>query len=254
MAMNPASSTLHLGEHVLLTATLRYLSGAVVSGRMVVWSSSNPELAVVDRTGLVTALASGDVSVQAVIDGYGGGAHITVVRAPVATIAITPSVTALPVGTNQQLTTTLRDEFGHVLPGRLVTWTSSDPPLASLDGIGVVTAVGLGGSLTITAASDGQPGSAQVTVVPFSVATVSVDPSSREVVAGATSRLAATLRDIGGRVLLGRSVTWSSSDTSVATVDATGVVRGVRPGGPVTISAFREGQTGAAQITVVPPK
>jgi len=47
----------------------------------------------------------------------------------------------------------------------VTTWTSSNPALASVDGIGVVTGVGLGGPVVITAALEGQVASAQVTVV-----------------------------------------------------------------------------------------
>jgi uncharacterized protein YjdB len=168
MSLSPALDTLRVGERVLVKATLSTRTGVRLSDQTVVWSSSNPALAVVDSTGLVTAIASGDVAVIATSTvGVAGSAGITVSRAPVATIAITPSAGTLPIGTTVQLTATLRDEFGHVLPGRLVTWTSSDPALASVDGIGVVAGVRAGGPVVISATSEGQVGSAQVTVISF---------------------------------------------------------------------------------------
>jgi len=167
ISLSPASDTLRLGERVLVKATVLNRVGTDLPNQTVVWSSSNPALAVVDTTGLVTAIASGDVSVFATSTvGVVGAASVTVLRAPVATVAITPSTGTLPIGTTQQLTATLRDEFGHVLPGRLVTWISSDPTLASVDGIGVVAGVRAGGPIVITATSEGQVGGARLTVVP----------------------------------------------------------------------------------------
>ncbi|HXY20406.1 MAG TPA: Ig-like domain-containing protein, partial [Gemmatimonadales bacterium] len=84
------------------------------------------------------------------------------------------------------------------------------------------------------------------------VATVTVAPATGSVQVGATLPLAATTLDAAGNVLTGRTVTWSSSNTALATVSSTGVVTGVAAGGPVTITATSEGQSGTAAITVTP--
>src|SRR5213075_982155 len=63
----------------------------------------------------------------------------------------------------------------------------------------------------------------------------------------------ATTKDASNNVLTGRTITWSSSNTSVIVVNAgTGLVTGQAPGGPVTITATSEGKTGIASITVTP--
>src|SRR5256885_10674864 len=84
------------------------------------------------------------------------------------------------------------------------------------------------------------------------VATVSVSPATGSIQQGQTVQLTATLKDANGNTLSGRVVTWSSSNTSVATVSGSGLVSGVTIGS-ATISAMSEGKTGTASITVTAP-
>ncbi|MBI4410395.1 MAG: glycoside hydrolase family 6 protein [Gemmatimonadetes bacterium] len=81
------------------------------------------------------------------------------------------------------------------------------------------------------------------------VASVTVSPASVSVEVGQTAQLTAAVRDASGNTLADRSVTWSSSDASLATVSATGVVTGVAAGA-ATVRATAEGQSGSASITV----
>src|SRR5256884_3131718 len=81
------------------------------------------------------------------------------------------------------------------------------------------------------------------------VASVTVSPASATVGAGQAGQLTATPKDANGNPLSGRTVTWSSSNTSVAIADVNGNVTGLAPGS-ATITAAREGQRGTAAITV----
>ena len=83
--------------------------------------------------------------------------------APVASVSISPAAPSLQVGQTVQLTATLKDAGGNVLTGRTVTWSSSASAAATVSGSGFVTAAAVG-SATITATSEGQNGSAPVTV------------------------------------------------------------------------------------------
>lgn len=78
---------------------------------------------------------------------------------------------------------------------------------------------------------------------------MTVTPNPANVAAGETVQLTATLRDAAGATLTGRTVTWSSGATQVATVDEDGLVTGVAEG-PATISAESEGQSGSTALTV----
>ncbi len=84
---------------------------------------------------------------------------------------------------------------------------------------------------------------------PPAVATVSVTLGSGSVGAGLTTNATAVLRDASGTVLTGRTVIWSSSPASTATVSPTGVVTAVAQGTAI-VTATSEGKTGAAPLTV----
>jgi uncharacterized protein YjdB len=119
--------------------------------------------------------------------------------------------------------------------------------VATVNATGLVTGVAAGPA-TITATSEGVSGSASITVQE-PVASVDVTPAIDTVRAGTTLQLTATPRDAGGNPLTGRTITWSTSDGAVATVDTDGLVTG-EGNGTATITAEVEGQDGTADVTV----
>src|SRR3989454_410315 len=170
--------------------------------------------------------------------------------APVAAVTARPAAPTVQVGQTAQLTATPRDANGTPLSGRAVTWASNNTAVAMVNGSGLVTA-GAVGSATITATSEGQSGTAVVTVSNVPVASVTVTPASASVQQGATVQLTATPRDASGNPLTGRAIGWSSSDNTIATVSSSGLVTG-GVAGAVAITATSEGQSGTAAITVTP--
>jgi hypothetical protein len=103
------------------------------------------------------------------------------------------------------------------------------------------------GTAVITASLYGK--SAQLTVTVLGVNYVTVDPPSAMVRLGQTRQLTATAHDINGGAFVGKTVSWTSSNTAVATVAPTGVVTPVQVG-QATISATVDEKTGTAAITV----
>src|SRR5437667_1434 len=169
----------------------------------------------------------------------------------VVSVTISPTTTNINVGDSVQLTATLKDSAGNVLSDRSVVWVSSAWGVAAVAATRLVTGAAAGPA-TLTATSEGQTGSAAVTVndVPVaSVASVSVSPAATGFLVGQSVQLTATLKDAAGNVLSGRSVIWISSAWGVATVSATGLVTGAAAGA-ATITATSEGQTGSAAVTV----
>jgi hypothetical protein len=86
-------------------------------------------------------------------------------------------------------------------------------------------------------------------LVAVPVATVSVEPQAAVVSPGSSLQLAAAPADADGNVLPNRAVSWNSSNPGVATVDASGLVRGVAAG-RVQITATSESMTGTDSVTV----
>src|SRR5437762_12034 len=108
------------------------------------------------------------------------------------------------------------------------------------------------GSADVIAASGNHRDSATIVVVaqaPAAVASVTVSPSTASLLVGATAQLTATTKDSAGTVLTGRTVAWTSSDTTVARVSASGLVTG-KAAGTATITATSEGKSGTASVTV----
>jgi len=253
VSVSPATASVPVGQTVQLTATPQDASGNPLSGRVITWSSSSTTVATVSGSGLVTARAAGSATITATSEGQSGTAAITVpAPAPVASVSVSPASATLQIGQTVQLTATPKDANGNPLTGRTITWGSSNTAVATVTGSGLVTGV-VAGSATITATSEGQSGTAAITVpAPAPVASVSVNPASASVQVGQTVQLVATPKDASGNPLTGRTVTWGSSNTAVATVTASGLVTGLVVGS-ATITATSEGQSASSAITVTAP-
>lgn len=253
VTVSPTAASVIAGQTQQLTAEVRDARGSVLTGRAIAWSSSDTALAKVDANGLVTGSSvGGPVTITATTEGRSATAQVTVAPVPVASVAVTPAGPhQLYVGGSVDLDAVAKDAQGNALVGRVVTWSSANPAVAPVNSVGVVNGAAAGGPVTITATVDGKTATAQVTVSAVPVASISVSPASASVLQGSTQQLTATLRDSGGNTLTGRSVVWTSSDATVASVDASGRVSALDVGGPVTITASAEGRNGTAQITVV---
>jgi uncharacterized protein YjdB len=145
----------------------------------------------------------------------------------VASLVVQPFTASLDVGETLSLTPIVRDSSGTILTAHPVTWTTSDPDIARVTSVGLVTAVG-SGSATITAIADGEHATANITVL-TAVTVVKITPDSPAIPAGTSVQLTATVLGPGGVRVTGRVVSWATSDPGVATVSV-GKVRGRRPG------------------------
>jgi hypothetical protein len=97
--------------------------------------------------------------------------------------------------------------------------------------------------------SGGPADTAVVTVTPAAVTAVTVNPAAVSVAVGQIVQLAATPLDVAGNPLVGRVVTWASTNATVATVSGSGVVSGVGAG-TATLTATSEGKSATATVTV----
>ncbi len=247
--INPTSATLiEVGQTRLLTATVYDTDNVEIPGAMVTWTSSDPAVASVDTNGLVTAVARGNATITAALDGKSDSAAISVVL-PAARVEVDPSTATLTsVGATKQLTAKVYDTNDDVITDAPVAWTSGDPSVATVNRIGMVTAIG-SGAATITATSEGKSDSATISVE-LTGARIEIELSKDKLTSvGATEQLSAKVYDSNENVIADAPVAWSSSDPSVATVDANGLVTAVSRGN-TTITATSGIQSANVVITV----
>lgn len=163
--IDPGTVQLPVENSRALFVKLRALNGAVLTGRTVSWSSSDPTIARVDENGNVTALRVGTAVITAVSETKQGQATIEVIvpaPAPVAQVIVTGGAGIEP-GESRYLAAQLRAADGTVLQGRPVTWSSSDSSVVRAFENGYV--LGLkGGTATITATSEGKSGSVAIVI------------------------------------------------------------------------------------------
>ncbi len=232
-----------------LTAIARDARGHTVANSTFAWATSDSAVANVSERGVVTALAPGSVTISASTQGALGSMVVTIKQRS-ATMIVTPDTTTLTalMDTVRLLAETrdANDQPLSVQPA--VTWGSSADTVATVEGTGLVTAVG-NGSATIAATADGVSGTATVLVKQV-VATVEVVVTMDTLTAlGDTVRCTATAKDAQGQVVAAASFEWSSSDTSVVSVGVDGLVT-ANGNGSAMIMATVDGVSDSEMVVV----
>lgn len=204
----------------------------------------------------VTAITGGTARIIVGYTGTTGSARdtilVTATPRPVATVSLTPDSTGVFVGATTTLRAALLDAAGDTIRQRTAAFSSVDTTIATVSSAGVVTGVRVG-TATIVATREEKADTSRVTVTLRPVNTVTVAPADTTVRVGNNVQLTATLRAANNAVLTGRTVTWASSDTTIATVNGTGRVTGVAASAQfVTITATSEGRSGSARVIVIP--
>ena len=241
-----------------LTATV---TPSNASNKNLEWTSSNPDVAtvtsIVSSRGVVTAKGNGTATITArAKDGSNISATCTVtVTIPVDGISLSnTSLTFTALNTTQTLTATVSPSSAA---NKKLTWTSSNTSVATVSSNGVVTSKG-NGTATITAkATDGSNISATCSVTvsaPILVTGVSLNKTSLTFSAlNTTQTLTATITpsDASNKIL-----TWTSSNTDVATVNIYGVVTSKGYGTATITATATDGSNKSAtcSVTVVIPK
>ena len=242
----PTSIQLHPGDTLRVDATFFDPQGNSLGDRPVAWSTSDPLVARISSSGLLTATGVGTGFVIAEAEGQRDSVSLQV-EASVQKVKVRPAQDTLGPGDSVQLVGTPQDPEGKALTGRQLVWTSSNASVATVSSSGLVTAVAHG-TATITATAEGVAGNATVTVQDR-VARVTLSPEADDLSVGEKVDLVATLRSAGGEVLSGREVLWSSDRADVASVSTSGRVTARAPG-VAAIVARSEGVEGRATIQV----
>ncbi|HEV2735969.1 MAG TPA: Ig-like domain-containing protein, partial [Longimicrobiaceae bacterium] len=251
IAVTPGAPTVQAGQAQGMVATAKDANGNDVPGVTFAWMSSNTAAATVDAAGSVRAVAPGVSYVTASAASRTGTATVTVTANPgtvPARVAVEPETATLDaIGAAAQLGATVYSAAGTAMSGVAVSWSSLDAGVATVDGAGRVTARAAGAARVVVTAGT-LADTATVTVRQV-VAAVTVSPSAPGVQAGQSQQLTAAAKDAGGYDVPGVSFAWTSSNPAAATVDGSGVLRGVAAGVSY-VTAAAAGKSATATVTV----
>ena len=205
VTLDKTSLSLAIGESATLTATVKPDDA---TDKTVAWSSSDESVAKVDN-GKVTAVKSGKATVTAKCGVKTAECAVTV-TVPVSSITLDKTTLSLVIGESFTLTATVKPDDAT---DKTVTWSSSDESVARVDN-GKVTAV-KSGKATVTAKCGVKTAECAVTVT-VPVSSITLDKTTLSLVIGESFTLTATVKPDDAT---DKTVTWSSSDESVARVD-----------------------------------
>jgi len=257
LTVTPLSATLIVSKTQSLKATGSFSDGTSKDlTASVTWSSADTNTASVSAAGVVTGTATGITSVTAHSGNFSSSTQITVTSANVCatpvSIAVAPANPTVPVNTTQQLVATGTNTDASTCDiTDLVTWSSSTIANATVSASGLVKGVAAG-SATITATLGSITGSTSVTVTAPSISSISVTPDDMTLAIGVGQQYTASAIYSDGSIQdLATGVTWTSSNTSVATIDSNGLATTLAAG-TTTITATVGTFTDSSVITVVP--
>jgi uncharacterized protein YjdB len=213
----------------------------------ITWTSRSPAYATIDDGGLMHGVSPGTAWMVGETAGLRDSFLMTVLP-PAASVEITSAPDSIIVSDGYLMQAVAKDGSGQPLPGRHLTWESSNPAVATVDGDGGV--VGRSpGTVTITVRSTVVSANRTFPVLP-KVASVTLSSPGIVVPLGGTLQVTATAKDSAGNVLTGRPVQWEagSGDGSIVTLDQHGLVTGVTAG-PAPVVATVENVSTLLDVT-----
>ena len=240
VSLNYSSLVMEKGETKQIIATI---SPSNAYNKKLLWSSSNPSVAEVDSTGLVTSVNVGNTVISATTT---DGSNIT------ATCNVEVIVYANAVNLNKQEMSIYaggtEQLIAQVFPedaiNKDVTWRSSNSNIASVSSSGLVAAKKVG-TVLIIATCNGISDTCVVTV--DGITNIALNKTETSIYVGGTETLTATITP--SDVII-NALIWSSSNTNVATVDQNGLVT-TKKLGTVTITATATDGSGVSASCVV---
>ena len=263
--VTPTNTSLASGQTARFTASGVYTDNSVHDlTASVVWSSSITSVGSISNmpgfNGIATTASPGSTTITATLGGVSASSVLTVTPATLVSIGVTPANPTIASGLADALHATgvYTDNSTHDLTSS-VTWSSSDPAVASVSNIsgsyGLTTAASPG-SAVVSATLGGVSGSTTLTVTAATLVSLGVTTVDSSIANGLKSQFTAigTYTDNSTQVLTAQ-VVWNSSDPSVATVSNAsgydGLATALAPGS-VTITATLGAVSGSTGLTVTP--
>jgi len=267
IAITPTQPILQKGVTNPFQATAAYddnSTGDVT--QQATWSTGAASILTVVATGanagLATAVAAGQTTITANVNGISGTTSVTVTAPTLTSITVSPATVTISAGTTTQLKA--QGTYSDLSTADLtdsVVWSAGTTTIASVSNAagtrGLVTALAKGTS-NIVASLSGVMGTATVTVTAAPLVSIAVTPNPLNLPLGLTLPLKAvatygdkTTQDVT------TLATWTVGDNSIATVGNVGSTAGQVTGvkvGSTTVTATLSGISGSAAVTVASAK
>lgn len=246
VSLDKQKAELKTGASLTLKATI---APSNATNQNVSWSSSNTSVATVDGKGLVTAKTPGttNITVTTKDGGYTAKCAITVYRA-VTGVSLNRESANLKIGDSMTLKATISPADAT---NQNVSWSSSNTSVATVDGKGVITPIAPGTTdITVTTKDGGYTAKCIVTVY-RAVTGVSLNKESAKLQIGDGMTLKATITPENAT---NQNVSWSSSNTSVATVSGKGYVTSKNEGETIITVKTWDGEYTATCKVIVEKK
>lgn len=222
------------------------------AAKEVLWSSMNEDIAVVNDTGLVYGMEFGQTKiVLALKDGTLTDTCVVNVlpNDHVESVVVNPAETELILGDKITLEAIVLPEDSRV---KDITWSTSDPEIASVNEKGMVEGLKEGtATITATSLDGGKTGTCVITVKRRAVTSVTLNTTEATLAPDGKLHLSAKVEPADAHY---PEVTWSSSDPTVAEVDESGMVTAKALGTAViTVTTVDGGFTAQCMVTVEEP-
>jgi uncharacterized protein YjdB len=252
--VHPGGITLSLHEKAITLGTTFTLTQVITpsnaTNRTVTWSSSNNAVATVSSSGLVTPISDGNALIMVTtVDGnHTDGCFVTVSEEPVTGITLNTNQATLKIGA----TVTINPIIAPInASNKEVTYSSSNGSVAKVSSTGVVTATGYGTTIISVSTVNGGFTTLFIVYVPEPVDSITLSQNSLIFNVGdAGVTLTATVKPSNLAV---KTVTWTSSNSSIATVDSNGKITPVSGGSTVitATSVLDNTKKATCSVTVV---
>lgn len=203
----------------------------------VVWESNDDEVATVSETGLVTAKMPGTatITVKSVDGEYTATCTVTVGK-HVSSIILSDTELTMPAGTSETL-------YATVMPlaafNKTVTWVSTNPKVATVDGNGNVKAIKAGITTVIAYCEDGDVTASCVVTVTNSATGIEMSESEVYIARNSQKQLNATVTPDTAE---NKNVTWESKYPNIASIDSNGLVTAKMAGTTIIIATSEDGK------------
>ena len=245
VSLSQATAEMYIGETTTLSAKVLPNDA---TDKTVTWASSKLSVATVSSSGMVTAIAEGISTITASAGGKSATCTVTVSKKVIAvsSVELNKSNLSMVVGDTETLTATVKPDDAT---DNTVLWSSSDNSVATVDN-GKITALKEGSTTIIAKAGDRQASCSVIVAKKIiEVTNVTLNKTELDLIKGASETLSATVYPEDAT---DKSVSWTSSNTDVASVTQEGKVTAVG-GGTATITAKAGEQSATCAVSVTVP-